>query len=109
MWARNEEEGGKIQAFVVEKGSPGCILTKIEGKMALRFVQNADITFKDCFVPDRNKLTHAKDFATGTNKILGASRIMVAWGAAGNAAGAYEDAIRYTRERIQFGKPIAGF
>ena len=77
--------------------------------MALRMTQNADILLKDCFVPDRNKLTHAKDFTTGTNKILEASRLMVAWAASGVAVGAYEAAIKYTRERIQFGKPIAGF
>ena len=109
VWARNEDEGGKIQAFVVEKGSPGFTATKIEGKMALRMTQNADILLTDCFVPDRNKLTHAKDFTTGTNKILEASRLMVAWAASGVAVGAYEAAIKYTRERIQFGKPIAGF
>ena len=82
---------------------------KMEGKMALRVTQNADIVLKDCFVPDRNKLTHSKDFATGTNKILESSRLMVAWMAAGVAAGAYEAAIKYTTQRIQFGKPIAGF
>ena len=96
VWARNEDDGGRIQAFVVEKGSPGFLPKKMEGKMALRVTQNADITFQDCFVPDRNKLTHSKDFATGTNKILESSRLMVAWMAAGVAAGAYEAAIKYT-------------
>jgi len=80
---------------------------KMEGKMALRITQNAAITLKDCFVPDRNKLTYAKDFATGTNKILEASRLMIAWVAAGCAAGAYEAALKYVTQRIQFGKPIA--
>jgi len=96
VWARNEDDGNRIQAFVVEKGSPGFMPKKIEGKMALRVTQNADILFKDCFVPDRNKLTHSKDFATGTNAILEASRLMVAWMAAGVQAGAYEAAIKYT-------------
>ena len=82
---------------------------KMEGKMSMRVVQNAVITLEDCFVPDCNKLTHAKDFATGTNKILEASRLMVCWMAAGVAAGAYETAIKYTTERIQFGKPLANF
>ena len=70
--------------------------TKMEGKVALRAVQNADITFKDCFVPDRNRLAKVKDFASGTNKFLEASRLMTAWTAAGAAAGAYEAAIKYT-------------
>ena len=96
VWARNEDDEGRIQAFVVEKGSPGFMPTKMEGKMALRITQNADILIKDCFVPDHNKLTHSKDFESGTNKILAASRLMVAWMAAGVAAGAYEAAVKYT-------------
>ena len=94
IWARNEDDGGRIQAFLVEKGSPGFMPKKMEGKMALRITQNAEILLKDCFVPDHNKLAHSKDFATGTNKILESSRIMVAWMAAGCAAGAYEAAIK---------------
>ena len=77
--------------------------------MALRITQNADVILNNCFVPDRNKLTHSKDFATGTNRILEESRLMVAWQAAGVAAGAYEAAIKYCLERIQFGRPIAKF
>ena len=60
-------------------------------------------------MPDQNKLTHAKDFATGTNKILESSRLMIAWAAAGCMVGAYETAIKYTTKRVQFGKPIAQF
>ena len=68
---------------MVEKETPGFTPRKIEGKMALRMTQNADIELKDCFVPDRNKLAHSKDFASGTNKILEASRLIVAWISAG--------------------------
>ena len=109
VWARNVDDGNRIQAFVVEKGTAGFHPTKIEGKMALRITQNADITLRDCFVPDRNKLTHAKDFATGTNAILEASRLMVAWMAAGVSCGAYEACLKYCLQRVQFGKPIAQF
>lgn len=109
VWARNEDDGGRVQAFVVEKGSPGFEARKMEGKLGLRFTQNADITMRDCFVPDRNKLTHAKDFASGTNKILESSRMTVAWMAAGCMAGVYEAAVKYTTKRVQFGKPIANF
>ena len=109
VWARNENDGGRVQAFVVEKGSPGFVAKKMEGKLGLRFTQNADITMTDVFVPDKNKLTHSKDFATGTNKILESSRLTVAWMAAGCAAGVYEAAIKYCTKRVQFGKPIAGF
>lgn len=99
VWAKNEADGNRIQCFVVEKGTPGFNPKKIEGKMALRMTQNADIEIKDCFVPDKNKLTFAKDFATGTNKILEASRLVVAWGAAGIAAGCYEACLKYCLQR----------
>ena len=72
-------------------------------------VMNTDIDMKDVFVPDRNKLTKAKDFATGTNAVLEASRLSVAWLAAGLAAGAYEAALKYCLNRKQFGKPLAKF
>lgn len=72
-------------------------------------VQNADIFLDNVFVPDNNRLEKATDFATGTNKILEASRIKVCWGAVGIAAGAYEAALRYTLNRKQFGKVVAGF
>lgn len=61
------------------------------------------------FVPDHNRLAKATDFATGTNKILEHSRLKVAWGAVGIAAGAYEASLRYALQRKQFGKPIAAF
>ena len=72
-------------------------------------VQNADITLDDVFVPDFNKLTHSKDFTTGTNAVLESSRLQVAWMIAGVAAGAYEAALKYCLERKQFGKPLAKF
>lgn len=72
-------------------------------------VQNADIEMKDVFVPDHNRLTKAKDFATGTNAVLESSRLGVAWLGAGIAAGAYEAALKYCLKRKQFGKPIAKF
>ena len=109
VWARNLDEGEKIQAFLVEKGSKGLTTKNIENKYSLRIVQNADIKLENVFVPDNNRLEKAKDFATGTNKILEHSRIKVCWGAVGIAAGAYEAALRYTMNRKQFGKPIAAF
>jgi len=96
VWARNPSDGNRVQAFVVEKGTPGFEPKKMEGKWSLRMTQNADITLKDAFVPDNNKLTKAKDFASGTNAVLETSRLVVAWMACGLAAGAYENALKYT-------------
>lgn len=62
VWAQNTNEANKVQAFVVERGSQGFTATKMKGKMALRGVQNAELTMKDVFVPERNKLEKAKDF-----------------------------------------------
>lgn len=109
VWAKNVDDGNRIQCFYVEKGSKGFQTSKIERKYSLRSVHNADIKLTDCFVPDKNKLAFAKDFATGTNAILEASRLMVAWIACGTATGAYEAALRYCLKRNQFGRPIAKF
>ena len=109
VWAKNANDGNRIQAFIVTRGSPGLKTSKIENKYSLRMVQNADIEMKDVFVPTKNKLTKSKDFATGTNVILEASRLGVAWMIAGVAAGAYEAALKYALKRQQFGKPIAKY
>ena len=76
--------------------------------MALRVVQNGLITLKDCRVPERDRLQNANSFKD-TAKVLRMTRAGVAWFAVGCAMGAYEHALRYATQRIQFGKPIAGF
>ena len=68
--------------------------------MALRAVQNADITLDKVFVPESYKLIKATDFTVGTKEVLMHSRIFVAWMAAGMAAGACEAAFKYTTRRI---------
>ena len=83
--------------------------TKIEKKYALRMVQNADITFDNVFIPEKNRLTYGKDFASGTSAMLESSRLAVAWMVVGAAAGAYETALKYCLTRKQFGKPLAKF
>lgn len=109
VWAKNKDEANNVQCFIVTKGSAGISMSKMENKMAMRVNQNGDFTMKDVFVPIHNKLTHAKNFATGTNAILEKSRLGVAWMIAGIGAGAYEAALKYSLERKQFGKPIAQF
>jgi len=109
VWARNPDEDNKVQCFVVTKGSKGLKTSKIENKYSFRMVQNTDIEFKDVFVPTNNKLTKAKDFATGTNKILESSRLGIAWMISGIASGAYEAAVKYVIQRKQFGRSIASF
>lgn len=75
MWAKNVNDNNKIQAFYVEQGTAGFRVEKIERKYSMRAMQNGDIVLDNVFVPNRNKLAHSKDFSTGTNKILEASRL----------------------------------
>lgn len=106
IWARDEEN--HVLGFVVEQGTPGLTATKIENKIALRTVQNADITLTDCTVPESNRLSGARGFRD-TADILRRTRGGVAWQAVGVMMRAYELALAYAREREQFGRPIAGF
>ena len=69
-WAKNLNDGGRVQAFLITKGSIGLKTTKMENKYSLRMIQNAEIEMVNVFVPDKNHLAYCKDFATGTNMIL---------------------------------------
>ena len=97
---------GRVKAFVVDKNDPGYHATKIEGKMALRMVQNADILLDDVRVPEDRRLARCASFAD-VAKVLTGTRNMVAWASTGHAVAAYEIALTYARRRVQFGKPIA--
>ncbi|MEU8204429.1 acyl-CoA dehydrogenase family protein [Streptosporangium sp. NPDC049046] len=110
VWAKDEADGadGAVKGFVVEKGTPGFAATKIENKIALRTVQNADITLTNCLVPEINRLQKANGFRD-TGAILRQTRGGVAWQAVGCMMGAYELALEYAGTREQFGRPIAGF
>jgi len=108
IWARNTKSK-EVEGFILEKGMKGLRTEKIQGKFALRSVQNADIYMDDVFVPEENKLPVATKFSNGTAVILASSRIFVTWAATGVVAGAYDSAIKYVRERKQFGKPVGSF
>jgi glutaryl-CoA dehydrogenase len=107
VWARDTDDGG-VLGFVVEKGTPGFTATRIEHKMALRIVQNADVVLDGCRVPEANRLQRATSFRD-TAAVLRQTRGGVAWQAVGVMAGAYERALAYACERRQFGRPIASF
>jgi glutaryl-CoA dehydrogenase len=107
VWAR-EEASNQVKGFVVGKENPGFSVAKIENKMALRVVQNGLITLKNCIVPEADRLQRAESFKD-TAKVLKMTRTGVAWFAVGCAMGAYEHALRYATQRLQFGRPIGGF
>ncbi|WIE62816.1 acyl-CoA dehydrogenase family protein [Curtobacterium sp. MCLR17_032] len=105
IWAKDEADN-QVKGFLVTSDTPGFTATKIEDKIALRSVQNADITLEDVRVPESRRLQHADSFRS-TATVLRLTRTEVAWQAVGISIGAYEAALRYAQERVQFGKPIA--
>lgn len=104
IWAKDEADG-QVKGFIVPTSTAGYRATKIEGKVSLRMVQNADITLTDVRVPESLRLQNANSFRD-TAAVLRHTRAEVAWAAVGTAIGAYEAAVRYAKERVQFGKPI---
>jgi glutaryl-CoA dehydrogenase len=107
VWARDVDDN-QVKGFVVEKGTAGFTPTKMEGKIALRAVQNAHIELRDCRVAECTRLQGGRSFRD-TAAVLRMTRASVAWQAVGCAMGAYELALAYARQREQFGRPIARF
>lgn len=107
IWARDEETN-RVKGFLVRKGNPGFKAEKMEDKMALRTVQNALIMLTDCRIPESDRLQKCDSFKD-TAKVLKMTRAAVAWQAVGCSRGAYESALKYTKKREQFGRPIAAF
>jgi len=108
IWARDVADN-QVKGFIVEnKTTPGFSVAKIEHKIALKVVQNGHITLKDCRVPEENHLQAGKSFRD-TARVLKMTRYLVAWEATGCQMGAYEAALKYAQERLQFGKPIGSF
>ncbi|WP_442542985.1 acyl-CoA dehydrogenase family protein [Arthrobacter sp. KN11-1C] len=98
----------QVKGFLVDTGLPGFKASKIENKISLRTVQNADITLENVVVPDFFKLANANSFRD-TNKVLKVTRLSVAWQAVGQQLAAFDVARRYAVERMQFGRPLASF
>jgi glutaryl-CoA dehydrogenase len=105
IWAKSAEDG-QVKGFLVPTSTPGYTATKIENKQSLRIVQNADITLDNVVVPESLRLQNVNSFRE-TAAVLRLTRAEVAWASVGNSIGAYEAALKYAGERIQFGKPIA--
>ena len=107
VFARDVADG-QVKAFLVDREAPGVTLEKIHGKTALRMMQNAHITLEGVRVPESMRL-HNVDSFRDVAAMLRAMRSDVAWIATGIAAGAFEAALRYVKERQQFGRPLASF
>jgi alkylation response protein AidB-like acyl-CoA dehydrogenase len=108
IWARDLADD-QVKAFIVEnKTTPGFGVEKIQNKIALKVVQNGLITLNDCRISEANRLQQDNSFRD-TARVLRMTRFGVAWEATGCQMGAYEHAVKYAQERLQFGRPIASF
>jgi glutaryl-CoA dehydrogenase len=106
IWARDDD--GNVGGFLVEKGTPGFQTEIMTGKVAKRAVWQTDITLTGVRVPAENRLARSRTFKD-TSRVLTATRFGVAWEAVGHAMAAYEIALEYATQRVQFGKPLASF
>lgn len=106
VWAKNE--AGEIIGMIVEKGMKGFSAPEIHGKWSLRASITGELVFEDVRVPKKNVLPNVKGLK-GPLSCLSKARYGIAWGAIGAALDCYDSALRYSQERIQFGKPIGQF
>lgn len=98
-----------ISAFIVEQGTRGFSIAKKENKLGMRASDTAALVFDDCFVPESNLIGEEGQGFIQAMKVLDGGRISIAALAVGIAQGAYEAALKYAKERQQFGRPIAEF
>jgi alkylation response protein AidB-like acyl-CoA dehydrogenase len=98
-----------ISAFIIQRGTKGFTIAKKENKVGMRASDTAAIVFDDCFVPDSNLIGEPGQGFIQAMKVLDGGRISIAALSVGIAQGAYEAALRYAKERTQFGRPIAEF
>ncbi len=106
VWAKRED--GKIIGLIVEKGMKGFSAPEIHGKWSLRASITGELVFEDVRVPKTNVLPGVEGLK-GPLSCLSKARYGIAWGAIGAALDCYDSALRYSKERIQFGKPIGQF
>ncbi len=104
VWAK--DDSGTICGYILDKGMQGLSAPKIEGKLALRASITGEIVMDEVFVPEENKLPHAKGLA-GPFSCLNSARLGIAWGALGAAETCWHTALQYTMDRKQFGRPLA--
>ena len=106
VWAKNEQ--GRINGLIVERGMEGFSTPETHNKWSLRASATGELVFDNVKVPKANLLT-GKDGLGAPLGCLDSARYGIAWGTIGAAMDCYDTALRYAKERIQFGKPIAGF
>jgi glutaryl-CoA dehydrogenase len=107
VWAKLEENDAKaIRGFLVERGTPGFTTPTIHKKMSLRASHTGEIVLSDCRIPAAHLLPHSGGLRSPL-ACLTQARFGIAWGAIGAAKACFDSALAYSRERVQFGVPIA--
>ncbi len=106
VWAKNE--AGRIHGILVEKGMEGFTAPEMHGKHSLRASITGELIFDNVKVPKENLLPGRSGLGAPLS-CLDSARYGIAWGAIGSAMDCYDSALKYAKERIQFGKPIASF
>jgi alkylation response protein AidB-like acyl-CoA dehydrogenase len=108
---RTGEKGDShgMTAFAIEKGTPGFSSGKKENKLGMRASETAELIFDNCKVPKENILGEIGEGFIQSMKILDGGRISIGALSLGIAKGAYEASVKYSKERVQFGKPISSF
>jgi len=106
VWAKDEK--GIIKGLILERGMKGFTTPETHGKWSLRASATGELVFDNVKVPKENLLPKVEGLK-GPLNCLNSARYGIAWGALGAAMDCYDSALRYSKERIQFGKPIGGF
>ena len=106
VWAK--DEAGDIRGMVIERGMPGFTTPETHGKWSLRASATGELVFDNVKVPKENIFPTIKGLK-GPLTCLSSARYGIAWGALGAAMDCYDTALRYAKQRVQFGRPIAGF
>jgi glutaryl-CoA dehydrogenase len=106
VWAK--DEGGVVRGVIVERGMPGFSAPEIHGKWSLRASITGELVFEDVRIPKSNLLPNVQGMK-GPLSCLSKARYGIAWGVLGAALDCYDSALRYSKERIQFGRPIGQF
>jgi glutaryl-CoA dehydrogenase len=106
VWARTAD--GEINGFIVEKGMPGFEAPEMHHKMSLRASVTSELILRDVRVPEENRFPEVTSLR-GPLSCLSEARYGIVWGAMGSARASFEAALDYAKERLVFGKPIAGY
>jgi len=107
VWAKTDDDD-EIRGFIVEKGTKGFSTRETHHKLSLRASDTSELFFEDCLIPEQNLLPGSKGLKSPL-MCLTQARYGISWGAIGAAMSCFDTALKYSKERIQFGKPLAAF